>query len=342
MKILITGGAGFVGANLAVYLADRGTTITSLDNLVRRGAEYNVPRLRAAGVRFLHGDIRCAEDWPQEDFDVVLGTAAQPSAIGGYANPAFDLTNNLGAVFHTLEWCRQHHAALIFWSTNKVYPQKAVHDQYFRETEDEFIPDQAIDENCPLDGGDRSLYGATKVAADLLIQEYGNAFQILAIVNRFSCLAGPWQWGRTDQGWVAWWIIAHRLGLPLQYIGWGGKQVRDVLFIDDLCRLIDLQVHYLVNRHSIGVKVFNVGGGWKNRLSLIQATKLCQTMTGQQVPISTIEPSRRADFKAYVSNIDKVRQQFAWTPELGIETGMAQIDHWTRANLDTIRKVVEL
>lgn len=127
MNVLITGGAGFVGANLATHLVQQNHQVTTLDNLVRRGSEFNLPRLKDAGVTFQHGDVRCPEDWPRGNFDVVLDTAAQPSAIDGYDRPMYDLTNNLQATFHVLEYCRKTDTGLIFWSSNKVYPQKMVH-----------------------------------------------------------------------------------------------------------------------------------------------------------------------------------------------------------------------
>lgn len=332
MQILITGGAGFVGGNLAVYLAARGHSVCVMDNLVRRGAELNLLRLRDAGVQFHHGDIRCPEDYPSFEADVVLDCAAQPSAIDGYENPTFDFTNNTVSVLHTLEYCRNAGAGLIFWSTNKVYPAHAVHDRTIMETRTRYASSRPIDETTPLDGGDRSLYGASKVMADLMIQEWADAFQIPAIVNRFSCLAGPWQWGKSEQGWVAWWLIAHRLGLPLSYIGFKGKQVRDVLFIDDLCRLIEKQIASLVP----GPQVFNVGGGPINAISLLECTDIVQDLTGCTVPMTTEEEARRADFCVYISDIHRVQKAFDWEPLTLVEGGLEAIDRWVVDNLDTL------
>jgi CDP-paratose 2-epimerase len=339
-RLLLLGGAGFVGANLAVYFAERGYNVMAMDNLVRRGSEFNLSRLRDAGVAFRHGDVRCVEDWPQNDFDVVLDTAAQPSAIDGYDNPLYDLTNNTTSVFNTIEYCRTHRAGLIFWATNKVYPASAINGRVLTYEPTRIMLDKAIDESCPLDGGDRSIYGATKVAADLIIQEYADAFDIPAVVNRFSCLSGPYQWGKTEQGWLAFWVIAHRLHIPLTYFGYEGKQVRDALFMPDICTLIEKQIDGIIREGKGGV--FNVGGGWDNAVSLVEATEICREMTGTGLPITHESIPRRADFACYISNIDKVCKAYNWEPRVCIREGFYQIDKWVCDNIATIEEVISL
>ena len=298
--------------------------MTVMDNLVRRGSEHNLGRLAASGAIFRHGDIRCPEDWVGLKADVVLECAAQPSAIDGYNNPTFDFSNNTVGVLRALEFCRREGAGIIQWSTNKCYPRRHVDNRTIQEQVTRLHSDELVDEDTPLDGGDRSLYGASKVMADLMIQEWADAFQMPAIINRFSCLAGPWQFGKCEQGWVAWWVIAHRLGLPLQYIGFDGKQVRDVLFIPDLCRLISLEIAGL----KPGAQVFNVGGGPDCSMSLLECTALVQDITGCKVPISSVDQERRADFKWYVSNIDKVRREMLWAPQTSLRAGLEEIDRW--------------
>ena len=342
MKVLITGGSGVVGANLAVYLSTSGMRVTVLDNLVRRGSELNLSRLKEAGVEFYHGDVRCREDLfdghgkahSYLKADVVLDTAAQPSAIDGYKNPQYDFTNNVSGVANVLELCRAMDAGLIFWSTNKVYPVSAVHNQRILDGGDRLMSEFAIDEQTPLDGGDRSVYGMTKIMADLMVQEHADAFQMPAVINRFSCLAGPWQWGKPEQGWVAWWVIAHRFGFPLQYIGFDGKQVRDVLYMDDLCRLIELQIQQL---HNSGAEVFNVGGGKYSSMSLRECTDMCQMITGNRIPIETVPAPRRADFAVYLSDTRKVEDRYHWYPTIFADDALERIDKWVCANADTLR-----
>lgn len=341
MRILITGGAGFVGSNLAVYLSSSGFDVSVLDNLVRRGSELNLDRLKASGVAFNHGDVRSREDlfdgWGKPHSylraDVVLDTAAQPSAVDGYNNPQYDFTNNVSGVANVLDLCRAMNAGMIFWSTNKVYPVSAVHNQRILDVGDRLSSEHCIDEKTPLDGGDRSIYGMTKVMADLMVQEYADAFQMPAVINRFSCLAGPWQWGKPEQGWVAWWVIAHRLGMPLQYIGFDGKQVRDVLYIDDLCRLIELQIQQL---HEPGAEVFNVGGGKYSSMSLRECTDYCRHITGNRIPIETVPSPRRADFGVYLSETRKVEDRYHWYPTVFAEDALERIDQWVMSHCDQL------
>lgn len=330
MRVLIIGGAGFVGANLAIYLSQNGHTVTVMDNLVRRGSELNLSEFAQNNIEFCHGDARNMEDFPLAPVDIVLDCAAQPSAIDGYKNPRYDFTNNTFGTLNILEFCRKNDAGLIFWSTNKVYPQWAVHDRKIEEMETRFSSTEKISENTPLDGGDRSLYGASKIMSDLMIQEWSSSFDIPAIINRFSCIGGSRQWGKPQQGWVAWWVIAHYFGLKLKYYGYNGKQVRDVLFIDDLTSLIAKQMERLSSGHS---GVYNIGGSDYCTMSLIECTKICEEVTGNKILIeNVIDGERRADFKYYVSDISKAEGDFDWRPEIDPIEGIERIHEWVDAN----------
>ena len=330
MKVLITGGAGFVGSNLAMHLKDEYDVVV-MDNLVRRGSENNVEYLESHGIRFHHGDIRMREDFPKEDFFAILECAAQPSAIDGYNNPIYDFTNNTFSVAHILEICKDTGAGLIFWSTNKVYPVSSVHDMKITEYDTSYVSEKPISEDCPLDGGDRSLYGCSKIMADLMIQEWSSSFGIKAIVNRFSCLAGPRQWGKVQQGWITWWLIAHHFQLPLAYIGYNGKQVRDVLFSRDMCRLVDAQLRGMETDRKYP-EVYNVGGGSWNAISLMEATKFAQQITKNETTIKTIEDERRADFAVYISDTAKVQEAYNWYPIVDIHEGFQEIYDWILEN----------
>lgn len=353
MKILITGGAGFVGANLAVWFAERGHRVTVLDNLVRRGSELNLGRLKDYGVQFIHGDVRNAEDLlavPQ-DIDAICETCAQPSAIDGYANPMFDINNNTIGLLNVLELARRTGAGLVFWSTNKVYAGEHINafPLVERETRWEwdaaampselppgFDPHWGFSAEFTVDGHDHSIYGLSKIMADLACQEWHDAFGVRTIVNRFSCLAGEGQFGKSAQGWVAWWAIAFHFGLPLKYIGWGGKQVRDALFIEDICRLVELELSRL---DELAGSVFNVGGGPEITLSLREATALMERVYGRRVPVSLEEDPRKADHCIYISDIRPLTAATGWTPRIGIEEGYERIVRWVRDHEDELRSL---
>ncbi len=357
MKVLITGGAGFVGANLAYYLSERGHRVTVVDNLVRRGSEMNLPRLKEQGIQFIHGDVRNAEDFVAlpKDIDVICETCAQPSAIDGYGNPLFDINNNTVGLLNTLEFARRNDAGLIFWSTNKTYA--GVHINQFPMVERElrwewdkaaiaarygerlpagFDPEYGFSAAFTVDGRDHSIYGLSKIMADLACQEWYDAFGVPTVVNRWSCLAGEGQFGKSAQGWVAWWAIAFWFGLPLKYIGWLGKQVRDALFIEDICRLVEIEMTRL---EELSGSVFNVGGGKDITLSLREATALMERKFAKTVPVHYEEDPRKADHCIYISDTRPVTAATGWSPQVGIEEGYERIIRWVRDNEEILAKL---
>lgn len=345
MIILIIGGAGFVGANLAVKFAADGYSVKVMDNLVRRGSEYNIPRLKKNGIKFYHGDTRNKEDLLNVgSSDIVLDCAAQPSAIN-YENPNFDITNNTFAVLNVLDYCRNNNAGLIFWSTNKCYtgtvcnyPELVkLETRYDFKTDgrkiEGFDPIKGFDERLTPDGKDHSIYGVSKIMADLMIQEYSDAFKIPAICNRFSCLAGPYQWGKAEQGWVAWFGIANYLKLPICIYGYDGLQVRDFLFIDDVYKLVSKQVKSINNYYG---EVFNVGGGRDFSVSIKEAIMFLEEKYNKFTRIDYVPDERRADQIVYITNNEKVCKEFNWKPETNLSTGYDQIFEWIKKEQKTL------
>lgn len=357
MKILITGGAGFVGSQLAHYLRRRGNDIVCMDNLVRRGTEINLGPFKEAGIEFVHGDVRNREDFANlpSGIDAILEASAQPSATMGYANPLFDVTNNTLGLIHVLEHARAKNLGVVFWSTNKVYSgdkvntfarkeeatrwvwdQAAIHDAYPSGLPPGFDPRHGISESFTVDGGQHSIYGLSKIMADLACQEYADAFDVPVVVNRCSCLAGEGQFGKSEQGWVAWWAIAHKFGLPLQYIGWKGKQVRDVLFVEDLARLVELELKSL---DKVKGRVFTVGGGHGTTLSLREATALVEKKMGTTTRVLEIEAPRKADHCIYISDIRNVQRELGWTPRVGIDQGYDRILKWVEEHERELKRL---
>jgi len=221
--------------------------VTVLDNLSRRGSELSLPRLRAAGVEFHHGDIRFVEDFSSlPPYDVLIDCSAEPSVQAGLAgSPRSVLDTNLIGTINCLEAARTRGAAFLFLSTSRVYPIEGLNGLPFTETDTRFCWDGearisgfselGIAESFALDGA-RSFYGTSKLAAELLIKEYVFSYGTRALVSRCGVIAGPWRMGRVDQGVISLWVARHYFGRPLSYTGFGGqgKQVRDILHVRDL------------------------------------------------------------------------------------------------------------
>jgi CDP-paratose 2-epimerase len=350
-QVLITGGAGFVGSSLGLGLTQRypDWQITVLDNLKRRGSELSLPRLKQANIQFVHGDIRNLEDLDPIALkpDLILECSAEPSVLAGYNSPGYVLQTNLVGTINCLELARQTQADFIFLSTSRVYPIAYLNSLKFEETETRFqllkqqplpgVSSEGITEEFPLDQP-RSLYGATKLASELLIAEYADAYGMRTIVDRCGVLTGPWQMGKVDQGIFALWMAFHYFQKPLKYIGYGGtgKQVRDFLHVADLLDLIDIQIHSL---ETLKGQTFNVGGGSANTLSLNETTQLCQEITGHQVPITPVPETRVGDIPVFITDSRKVIAETGWKPTRDARTTLTEIYEWIRQFEPQVRDI---
>jgi len=349
-NILITGGAGFIGSSLALSFKEKypSLKVAALDNLKRRGSELNIPRLKDRGIEFIHGDIRCPEDLNlQKRFDLLIECSAEPSVLAGYGNnPLYVVNTNLTGTINCLELARKNKADVVFLSTSRVYPFRALnHIKYIdAETRFEWTGSQAIpgwstagvDVDFTL-CGPKSLYGATKLASEIMIQEYADNFGLKFVINRCGVIAGPWQFGKSDQGVFTLWMLAHYFKKELKYIGYGakGKQVRDLMHVDDLFRLIDLQVNSLPR---INGEIFNVGGGRRVSLSLLEATALCQKMTGNRIRIAKEVKGRPGDVAIYITDNRKVNAELNWSPKKMPEEILKDCLAWIRANEKLIKR----
>jgi CDP-paratose 2-epimerase len=348
MKILIFGGCGFVGSNLAFKFKEQGNDITVFDNLVRRGVELNLPLFKQKGIKFIHGDVRNKEDFNKitDKIDIILDCAAQPSAIN-YQNPVFDITNNYLGVLNVLEYCRKYKCGLIFWSTNKCYTGEVCNIPKVKIKKDRFVwcnnPDlpgwskkYGFNEQLTVNGKDHSIYGVSKINADLLIQEWSDAYGINSIINRWSCLAGPNQWGISDQGWVAWFMIANYFKIPLTVYGFNGYQVRDYLFTDDINYLVNKQINQI---HEHKGSVFNVGGGKDFSVSINEAIKFINNNYNQFTGITKDDTQRRADQQLYITDNRLVKETFEWKPTVNFATGCLQIYNWIKIKEQEIKEL---
>lgn len=351
-RILVTGGAGFVGSCLALDLKRRchGARVVAFDNLRRRGAELNLPRLREAGIEFAHGDIRNPEDLDAAGpADLILECSAEPSVLAGFdSSPRYVINTNLNGTVNCLEHARQCGASVLFVSTSRVYPVARLKALDYREDESRFrlLEEQAIpgasgrgiSEAFPLEGA-RSMYGATKLCSELLLHEYMDMYGLKGVINRCGLLTGPWQMGKVDQGVVVLWMARHMFGGSLSYIGYGGsgKQVRDILHIDDLARLIAYQVEHL---DDLSGETFNVGGGLPVSASLLELTALCREITGREIAIAADAQERPADIPIYLTDHTKVTQRTGWLPERGVKAILDEIGLWIESHREMLSPIL--
>lgn len=352
MHILITGGAGFVGSNLAVQFKTKYPkyTITCLDNLKRRGSELNLPRFREMGIQFVHADIRNPEDLDTiEHFDCLIDASAEPSVLAGITSPVAQVVNNnLMGTVNCLELAKKHQAAFIFLSTSRVYPIQTLEQLNFTESETRFewsddqsiagVSSRGVTEEFPLESS-RSFYGATKLASELLIQEYHALANLKTVINRCGVITGPWQMGKVDQGVVVLWVARHFWKKSLKYIGYGGlgKQVRDMLHIQDLFELIDLQVR---QPDAWNGKMFNVGGGHPISFSLKELTQLCEQVTGNQIEITQEPITRPADLRIYLTDHSKITNFASWQPKITPLEIISDVFDWLKTNEDQLKPIL--
>lgn len=342
-RILITGGAGFVGSNLSLQFARHypQTEIVAFDNLKRRGSELNLDRFKRNRVRFAHGDVRVAADLEElGQFDLIIDCAAEPSVLAGASgSPRYVIDTNLTGTINTLELARASKARLLFLSTSRVYPIDPINALPYREEESRFeLQGNGINEAFPLSGA-RSIYGASKLASELLVEEYRAAYGMQAVVNRCGVLTGPWQMGKTDQGVIVLWLAAHYFKKSLQYIGYGGsgKQVRDILHVDDLFDLLQIQLGDFTTYDG---QIFNVGGGRDVSVSLRELTKGCQDVTGNVIPVTSVKEDRPNDIRIYLSDCTKIRELSGWAPTRDVTRILSETCAWIQENAASLEKVL--
>lgn len=330
VKTIIFGGAGFIGSNATARCLRRGDEPILIDNLSKPGAETNLAWLRSIGpVSHVLADVCDADAVKQVfvdhgDASLVLHLAGQVAVTSSLTNPRADFEANAVGTFNVLEAMRltSSTASLIFSSTNKVYG--GMEDLLVTEEGDRYsYGDLAfgIDESRPLDF--HSPYGCSKGAADQYVRDYNRIYGLKTVVFRQSCVYGPRQFGVEDQGWVAWFTIAAQLGRPITLYG-DGKQVRDVLYIDDLLDAFDAAHEQI--EHVAG-KVYNIGGGCSNTLSLRELIGFLEKRSGRKIDVST-DAWRSGDQKIYVSDIRRAFTDLAWHPRTPTMAGLEQLCGW--------------
>jgi CDP-paratose 2-epimerase len=351
MKILIAGGCGFIGSNLAIFLKKSHPQweLVCFDNLKRRGSELNLQRILSNQCIFIHGDIRNPEDLTEiQNIDLIIDAAAEPSVVAGLDGGHEQLINiNLNGSINLMNFAIKQHSKFIFLSTSRIYPIEPLNQLHFEELPTRFdLIDQhitgasreGISENFELKGY-RSLYGSTKLSVEYLLYEYQQFYSLPFIINRMGVIAGPHQMGKVDQGVSVLWMAAHYWKKPLGYFGYGGlgKQVRDILHIEDLCTLVETQVS---NFEHFEGEVFNVGGGKDNSVSLLEMSQICSKITGNTISINSIYEDRIADIRIFITDSRKIKVHSLWSPRFTPEQIFESIFEWMRSNENELKKIL--
>jgi len=317
MNILITGGVGFLGSNLAHSLAQKGHKVYLYDNHQR--TIHNIPDLLKAECKVIKGELDDVQDLlRKQTFDRIFHFAAQVTVTDSYENPKNDFRVNAQGTFNLVSSTK---TPVIYASTNKVYGDN-VNNIPLEELETRYdfsgeFKGKGVHENFPIDARKHTPYGVSKLTGELYVREFNG------IVNRFSCLYGPRQFGHVDQGWISHFIKSKLKNEPLQIFG-DGKQIRDILYVEDAVRLLELQMERL---DELQGEVFNIGGGYANTLSLLE---LCKMLN--------ITPSfadwRPADQKVYYSDISKAKKVLGWEPKVSRDDGVKKLETWTEKNIN--------
>jgi len=334
MKILITGGCGFVGSNLAIFLKKRmkKAQILSLDNLIRKGSEINEKRLKREKITNLRIDVCDAKKIENlRKFNLVIDCCAEPAIEASKKNPDRVFNTNLVGTYNILKKCVKDKSNIIFLSSSRVYSikslKKLIKDLDLKRP---LRINKTIDERFETESVS-SLYGFTKIASEKLIKEFFFEKKMKYIINRFGVIAGPWQFGKQDQGFVPLWVASHFFKKKLSYIGFGGEghQVRDVIHINDVCEIILLQIKKI---NKINNLILNIGGGLKSYTSLKNLTNKCVRLTGNKVSIKKIKRTSNYDIPYYITNNSKLFRTYRWKPTISLDKTLKDIYSWLITN----------
>jgi CDP-paratose 2-epimerase len=333
MKILVTGGAGFIGSNLAAHFSRKGHQVTIFDNFSRRGSQSNLVWLKSLPdeLAVIQGDVREPEAIARAavDQDAIFHLAAQVAVTTSVLDPRRDFEDNALGTFNTLEAARAsgRKPIFIYTSTNKVYGGMEEARIVEQPTRYAFADmPNGVSESWPLDF--HSPYGCSKGAGDQYVRDYHRIYGLPTVVFRQSSIYGPRQFGIEDQGWIAFLAICAATSKPITIYG-DGKQVRDILYIDDLARAFEAAVSHIDRAAG---RVYNIGGGSGRTLTIWTETgPLLERLAGQSLPVRYSE-WRPGDQRIYVSDISRARDELGWEPQIDPEEGVKRLWAWIQAN----------
>ena len=339
MNILITGGCGFVGTNLSLYLKSKKFNVYTLDNLSRKGSKFNYTVLKKKKIKNFRINIANYKKLKGlRKFDLIIDCCAEAAVEVSRKKIDEVFNTNLIGTFNILKKAKRDKSKIIFLSSSRVNSIKNINkiignnSNLKKKLQINKLIDDKFENSRP-----KSLYGFTKLASEMLIEEFNYAFGLKYIINRCGVISGPFQFGKQDQGFVSLWVIHHIMKKKLSYIGYGGhgNQVRDVLHIDDLCELIHKQIKII---NKIYNKLYTVGGSKISYTSLKNLTKICQNITGNKISIDKKKSTSIYDIPYFITDNRKVSKAYKWRPKKNINKIVYDITTWINNNKNLIQK----
>jgi len=336
MRIIVTGGCGFVGSNICEFLKNLSFEVISVDNLSKTYSKLNQKRLSNLKIKNYNIDISNKDEFIKLKFksDIIIDCCADPAVESSRKDILKNINNNLITTYNVLEKAKKDNSKLIFLSTSRIYQ---INDSLQKFT---FFLKKKIKNLFNEDSnivGPKTIYGFSKLASEMLIEEYNYAFKIDYLINRCGLITGPWQFGKVEQGLVSLWLWKHlNKSNNLYYKGYSGtgNQIRDILFINDLCELVYLQIK---NFKKIKNQTFCIGGGIKNSINLNQLTKICEEITKNKIKIRRDLDTSIYDIPFYITSLKKVKKYYNWYPKTDLRIGVYVILEWMKKNYTLIK-----
>ena len=338
MKILITGGCGFVGTNIAIFLSNKKYKISTLDNLSRKGSRYNLNLLKKYNIKNHNLNVvnyNKLKKLPK--YDLIIDCCAEAAVEVSKKKIDSVVNTNLIGTINILKKAKKDNSKIIFLSSSRVYPIKKMNKIVNKKIIKKNIKiNKMMNENDSIIGP-KSIYGLTKLSSEMFIEEFSYAFGIKYLINRCGVISGPLQFGKQDQGFVSLWIWKHINKKNLTYIGYGGlgNQIRDVLHINDLCRLIDIQIKKF---NKIYNRLFTIGGSKKSYTSLKKLTKICENVTKNKIKFRRVSKTSIYDIPYFVADNKSVSRTYRWKPKNSIYDIVNDTFLWLSNNKNNLKK----
>ena len=337
-KILITGGCGFIGANLCIYLKNKNYLVYSMDNLSRPGSRYNLKLLKSLRIKNFKIDISNYKKinlLPK--FDLVIDCCAEAAVELSRKDIDKVINTNLLGTINILKKIKKDKSNIIFLSTSRVNSINEINKIFpNNKLKNKLKIKKLFDENFQTKSP-KSIYGLTKHASEMFIEEFSYAFNIKYIINRLGVVSGPLQFGKQDQGFISLWLWNHITKKNLKYIGYNGlgNQVRDVIHIKDLCEIIEIQIRKF---NKINNKLFTIGGSSNNAISLKDLTKICQKITNNKVKFTRIKKTSLYDLPYYVTSNRSISNFYNWKPKKNLNAILSDTYNWLYSQKEIIKK----